>query len=775
MAGCGCAKCNISLMAHALQHDRALTEFMAAVGAGAPKATGKTGVNVRRMWQLTMRSMYASGDLALIATREALQNSLDAIRMARSSKRSGQAGVFVVEVSRKERTITWEDNGIGMDQDTILNKFLVLGDTNKAEISSVDPWRDAVGGFGVAKAVILGMSNSFRWEMWTQNNWVIADGDADDIRIYDKATRTGTRITVKDCDWPNLWMYGGTPLPLRLQRMLSYNDLPIELHVVDLDADTRVKISPSFRGRRSTQIPVDSDPEDDFKFLVRAYKNLETDPTVVVRLNGLYQFAFRDDFTSDAVIDITTTLRPGERGYPLNAARDSFANSRARRLFNHVCMVMRRTDRRDDEVQAFLLPVPPLPHHQEAVKRMLPTLDALEPTLAAEVRRHWFSHSTAWDSVTLEFKRRYNHVTLALDAPASVVIKNGIFVQPDGQKHDIRHWKQILTDALQRGVDINAEIVRKVSNALQASFLWVADLEEITGEVEYAIFRLAALGEVRKVKSENPMLFLGVVRQHQGTDMTPLRRRSAHFVPLMCLWSYVVNLVHETAKIEQPIMTGFILDDGVLGLSGTHKDEVVVLVNPYKFSDVVGGLKEPLLVAAWVHAVAVHELTHANGLMGFGHNETFAVQREKLGMDTHHLLPKIATVATAMLKLVVPGDDPSVRVLELQAQLEACEGKAQRLKKIERELAEYQHYVSAFTRPVSAKVEQQEQEEQQPGVSGLEAKINAAYERLAQSLAQVPEADLREQAQSFLERMRPQIKTLIRQRLVQKDGGRGNA
>jgi len=56
-------------------------------------------------------------------------------------------------------TLTCADNGIGMDPDTILNRFLVLGESGKEG-------QGQVGGFGVAKAVILGGSHD--WEVVTR-------------------------------------------------------------------------------------------------------------------------------------------------------------------------------------------------------------------------------------------------------------------------------------------------------------------------------------------------------------------------------------------------------------------------------------------------------------------------------------------------------------------------------------------------------------------------------------------------------------------------------
>jgi hypothetical protein len=60
--------------------------------------------------------------------------------------------------------------------------------------------------------------------------------------------------------------------------------------------------------------------------------------------------------------------------------------------------------------------------------------------------------------------------------------------------------------------------------------------------------------------------------------------------------------------------------------------------------------ERPLALAAFLHGVAVHELTHLDGLMWEGHTEEFVSRREDLGAATAHLLPAIAVLATKLLR-----------------------------------------------------------------------------------------------------------------------------
>jgi hypothetical protein len=63
--------------------------------------------------------------------------------------------------------------------------------------------------------------------------------------------------------------------------------------------------------------------------------------------------------------------------------------------------------------------------------------------------------------------------------------------------------------------------------------------------------------------------------------------------------------------------------------------------------------ERPLAIAAFLHGVAVHELTHLDGRMGKGHDESFVAAREDLGHATGHLLPAIAVLVQRVLGLPV--------------------------------------------------------------------------------------------------------------------------
>ena len=116
--------------------------------------------DVHMIWKLQCQNLYNSKNLGALAVRECLQNSLDAIAKAIKLGQITQDEAYVnIDVDGNDLII--EDNGIGMDIQTLHEKFLSLGGTTKGD-------EDSVGGFGIAKAVILGCGDGFKVE--TQDN-----------------------------------------------------------------------------------------------------------------------------------------------------------------------------------------------------------------------------------------------------------------------------------------------------------------------------------------------------------------------------------------------------------------------------------------------------------------------------------------------------------------------------------------------------------------------------------------------------------------------------
>lgn len=304
------------------------------------KASGRPSANVSVMWRYFTTSVYKSGDLPWLATREAIQNGLDAIRAAVRHRQVKQGdGEFHVTVDRKERTIQWEDNGIGMDADTIIGKFLAIGESGKRDAADSG---EAAGGFGVAKAVILGVSQSFRWQMHTRDNLAIAEGADKDVQVYSAPFRQGTRLTVYDID-PELLHYydrargGYIDIADRLRELLAANDLPNVRFRLSIDGRSAL-VEPLFSRRGGSQVSIGGSWGNGSTARVKAYRRMDKLGAYYVRLGGLYQFKVpsqRGSLKADVVVDLDTSVRPGARGYPFNSARDDLQDT-ARWTFSDV-------------------------------------------------------------------------------------------------------------------------------------------------------------------------------------------------------------------------------------------------------------------------------------------------------------------------------------------------------------------------------------------------------------------------------------------------------
>jgi len=294
----------------------------------AAKATGRSGANVGRLWAFLTRSLYQSGDLPVLSVREQVQNSVDGIRAAvRARKLRAGEGRIAVEWDPGRRALTVADNGIGMDTRTVLDVFLSLGTTGKGEADSSE---EAAGGFGVAKALILGASKSFTWEIHTRDNLAVSEGADRDVNVYEPPSfLQGARITVFDVsdEFDRAWDYARQEymdLEDRLREVLAANDLPgIELLL------NGVEVRPMFSRRGGAKVAVEGSWGRGTGATVKAFRRPPGDRqgAYYVRLGGLFQFkegARRGNLKADVVVDLVTSVRPGEAaGYPLNAARDA--------------------------------------------------------------------------------------------------------------------------------------------------------------------------------------------------------------------------------------------------------------------------------------------------------------------------------------------------------------------------------------------------------------------------------------------------------------------
>ena len=269
--------------------------------------TMEIGADPAIAWKYAARNTYEGGDLPVIASREALQNGVDAIRMALNAKQITR-GRFDVHWDSGARTLTFTDNGIGMDE-RVLRKFVTLGlgekrgdeqakagiklgvrryrkphgDNTGAYVFRINglyqfsagsqqkkleqdfvfdfATKGAAGGFGWAKAVILGVSETFRWDIHTRN--IKMDGAKVGTKMQPVRApfRQGTQLRVYDIspkfETDYTFTYDAVlgksmTVAERIKHMLGFNTL----RDIDLYFNGK-KVAPYFSGKRGAKIPVE--------------------------------------------------------------------------------------------------------------------------------------------------------------------------------------------------------------------------------------------------------------------------------------------------------------------------------------------------------------------------------------------------------------------------------------------------------------------------------------------------------------------------------------
>lgn len=149
------------------------------------------------------------------------------------------------------------------------------------------------------------------------------------------------------------------------------------------------------------------------------------------------------------------------------------------------------------------------------------------------------------------------------------------------------------------------------------------------------------------------------------------KRAARRWLKPLVLWDTTLKMVAAAGGIDRRFKPGFILQNGTIGMVEKRPDrDAVIYVHPDRFAEAVKENRErPLAVAAFLHGVAVHELTHLDGRLGEGHSEAFISAREDLGRRTAHLLPALSVLAIRLLGLPPPKDESRALVERLERQL----------------------------------------------------------------------------------------------------------
>jgi hypothetical protein len=499
---------------------------------------------------------------------------------------------------------------------------------------------------------------------------------------------------------------------------------------------------------------------------VKAYRRAPGDRggAYYIRVGGgLFQFkvpAQRSGLKADVVVDLATTVRPGQRGYPMNAARDGLQDQ-AQWIFSDLVDEVERENEsvgrsEDDEfldaeedgggggqeladqmAEAFA---------DDAVRRAIAAAaggiadfygeqakyaGVEEPVASLAPRgtkaaQDGDAPERAWVlPAGMTAAAEPTPVEADAEAPSNVqaakVLRAVLTEADDAGRAASGIRTVIVTDAVDQalrraevGQDLDgwqtqaveAAIERAAEQAMQAGgggLIQAVAVSRATGALDALTPAWAkALDRAEGRKVRNPFgKFAGMRISKKTYDRQRayrFRKGYAKWVPYLLAWDGTLRLIASEARIRRSFRPGFVLDDNVVGEAVERPGgKRFLFIHPDRFAQVVKAHKErPLAVAAFVHGVAVHELTHLDGKMGDGHDEEFIARREDLGAATAHLLPAIAVLVGKLLGVAEPEREDAKRLARVERELERARAT---VKETRAELARIQRAAAAAGGP----------------------------------------------------------------------------
>lgn len=265
------------------------------------------------------RKLYSSNPLPIVV-RELLQNSIDAC------KRAGVEPDIRITIREDKDShgnwiVTCTDNGIGMTADEIVDDFLRLGGKKKDGTNQT-------GGFGIAKAAIMGCAN---WKVRSLDNFLNRSILENGGNIRKQPFRKGTKVTVNIREY----VYG-SDIRTALQ-MIYYSDVKIHL-VVKTKSYPYLTLDDPTAGLPELEARILEENNDfDFwgtgEFVIpelaerssSGIKSICETGWNIIRLNGLMQM-FRgsrlDYRKTNLFFDVKTTLMAEDPLYPFSMSRE---------------------------------------------------------------------------------------------------------------------------------------------------------------------------------------------------------------------------------------------------------------------------------------------------------------------------------------------------------------------------------------------------------------------------------------------------------------------
>lgn len=572
-------------------------------------------VDATAMWKLAAEKLYGTYvDKPIIALREALQNSRDAIKDARLRGEINE-GRFAVTWDKDASTLVFEDNGIGMSKDIVKTKFLSLGSSTKIIAASSQEIR--AGGFGLAKAIILGTSETFTWEMHTQDHRFLGEGFEKKIPIYTAPYLQGLKLTLRDIDkkfhgnfvWP---LTPGGNLLDRAVALLGSSEVDFPMYL------NGIEITRSFVGE-GTPLAEDANWGEGVVGRVRAFERpLMSRGRVWVRLFGLTQYTVEyasNKSSVDVVVDLTPNMTPRSEKYPFTASRMSLSGPAAETLRNLI-----------EEMTVDIL-------------------SALKGPGAVEVG------DEGRDSAVMDANKSQLDALLASvfgDASLMEVIRNAEGAGSRAASALQQARRQAMEHA--RTIPQQQRAGRSTAGATPQEFRRAVESVNVDAPPPTAQQKEVLKQQERKRPKgqggENPwagvaMLKINRVDWPKSRFESYVENANA-LIPLVAAWRIALMLVTSGLPyFNRNFKVGFIFED-------TTRAEYqyppgLFSINPVPVMKLVKALPDnPDVIAAYLHNKACHEITHARGKGP--HDEEFSSSRESLADETTYLIAPLTLV-----------------------------------------------------------------------------------------------------------------------------------
>lgn len=529
--------------------------------------------DVKTIWKLQCNNLYNSKNLGALAVRECLQNSIDAINTAvKLGQISQEDGCIKITYNEEDSTVVIEDNGCGMDIETIHNKFLCLGGTTKGD-------EDNVGGFGLAKAVILGCGAEF--EIHTQDNY-LSSQDLGVKPITKVEFRQGTRMTLYkvQVDKNQLLEECSYKFVGAIYSYVASSEIPYPVYVNGIELEPKFeRTSKSYRSPATFNISSDMVPHNT-KLRINVYKSgNDSSRMLYVRLRGLTQFTQYLGWNAncDIVLDFQTKLDPRDTDYPFSTNREGL-----KAQFQGITEAIR------DKVNQSPLSISDNDRYKETYFENTHNSVDRERTIF-----NMFSKKE-----TIELVKSVQKLVTAIPNNLPGIQPQGGYTQPTIADRAVQYQQQLQE---------------------------VAEMEGLTVE-EY----VQTMDEDKLMEIKNPLEYSWLIWEDKQLKGKRIRENKA--VEFIVLWDSILRVMAEKSNMAngKVFYPGIIIKEDTLGMCvektlDNGENRVYIMLNPFEIP-----YKDPMQTALWLMGVASHELAHFVCGCFEAHGETFAYTREAI-------------------------------------------------------------------------------------------------------------------------------------------------